>query len=70
MFPLTDKIFITKLIELTNENFRCIDIGFTNKWIIVEINHPYSLDDYEIPIENYMEFCINSFKKINKIICL
>jgi len=58
---------IEKLIELTGDKFVCIDIGMipSDKWIIIEINPPYALDDYQIPLENYMEFCIDACKYIN-----
>jgi hypothetical protein len=64
-------IDINKLIELTNDKFRCIDIGFDkkiNKWIIVEINPPFSLDDCDIPFDSYMTFCIDACLWINKCV--
>jgi hypothetical protein len=62
-----DLKFLDQLIELTGENFRCIDIGFDGKvWFIIEINPPYALDDYDMNIKNYMEFCIDSCIFINK----
>ena len=63
-----DKINITKLIELTGFRFKCIDIGFISEseWVIVEINPMYSLDDYEMDITSYMNFCIDSCLWINE----
>lgn len=67
-----NKIDITKLITLTGSEFKCIDIGFidTNKWLIVEINPMYSLDDYEMNITDYMNFCVDSCIWINNQIKL
>lgn len=65
-----NKIDINKLIGLTGDKFRCIDVGFTDEtsWLIVEINPMYSLDSYNIDIKDYMEFCIDSCKFINKCV--
>lgn len=63
-----DDYIIKKVIELTKNNFRCVDVGLdkkTNKWIIVEINPPYSLDQYDIPLADYMMFVIDSCKWMN-----
>lgn len=64
-----EEMNIKKIIELTDENFRCIDIGFIaeplHKWAIVEINPPFSLDDHDIPLPNYMNFCIDACNWIN-----
>ncbi len=58
------KDFIQKLIEITGNRYRCIDIGYMEnpetkewKWSVVEVNPPFSLDAYEIPFADYMEFC-------------
>lgn len=63
---------IQKLIDLTGDSYRCIDIGLvmkpTYKWMIVEINPPFSLDDHQIPLNNYMEFCIDACSYLNKLI--
>jgi hypothetical protein len=57
-----DDFIINKIIELTPLNFRCVDVGLTNKnkWIVVEINPPYSLDQYDIPLADYMQFVIDA----------
>lgn len=63
---------IQKLIDLTGNNFRCIDIGMVMKpayrWMIIEINPPFALDDHQIPLADYMEFCIDACKYINNSI--
>lgn len=63
--------FIDELIDITGEKFRCIDIGFIylasesiSRWSIIEINPPFSLDDYQIPFDNYINFCIDSCRYI------
>lgn len=49
------------LVAVTGENFRCVDVGLTSgKWIVVEINPPFSLDDYGIALQAYMSFCIDA----------
>lgn len=61
------KINIDKIIELVGIAFMCVDIGIlTNgEFIVVEINLPYSLDDYDIEFEKYINFCIDSCTYIN-----
>jgi hypothetical protein len=60
---------IENIINKSNGGFYCIDIGYIYennkfKWIIIEINPPFSLDDYELDINDYMLFCIDSCKYI------
>lgn len=64
---LNDTEFIDGIISLTNGKYLCIDIGYTFneklkifQWIIIEINPPFSLDDHEIPFNNYINFCIDA----------
>ena len=66
---LDDKNFIDDIILITGNTFKCIDIGYIyNKekckflWCIIEINPPFSLDDYAIPINDYINFCIYNNK--------
>lgn len=67
------KDLINSIIEKSNNDFYCVDIGYIYenkkfKWVIIEINPPFSLDDYEININEYMDYCIDSCKNIyNKI---
>jgi hypothetical protein len=60
---------IKKLVEITDD-FKCIDIGLVQNgdnydWCVVEINPPFSLDDYDIPFEEYIQFCIDACLYIN-----
>jgi len=58
--------FVNKLVEITDD-FRCVDVGYAKElkcWVVVEINPAFSLDDYDIDIEDYMNFCIDSCKFI------
>jgi len=61
---------IQKLIDLTGKEYRCIDIGLVMKpvykWQIIEINPPFALDDHQIPLNDYMEFCIDACTNINR----
>lgn len=62
---------INDIINITNERYLCIDIGYIkeyNKWGIVEINPPFSLDDHKILLDDYMSFCIDSCKYINNLV--
>lgn len=63
--------FLEKLTKLVGESFECVDVGYIpdkKQWCVVEINPPFSLDDYKINLNGYMEFCIDSCKWIkNKI---
>ena len=67
-FSFLSQMDINKIIEISGDNFRCIDVGLTKngEWVIVEINPPFSLDDYEIPLDMYMNFCIGACKWINE----
>lgn len=53
-----------KIIATTaGANFRCVDVGLLadiKKLIVVEINPPFSLEDYAIPLSAYMSFCIDA----------
>jgi hypothetical protein len=62
-----EKININKLIELTSNTFLCVDIGIleNDNFVVIEINPPYSLDNYDIPIDQYMSFCIEACNYIN-----
>lgn len=60
--------FIKNILELCGDHFYCIDIGYLGAkkgWAIVEVNPPFSLDDYNIPLDNYMEYCIDFWKSLN-----
>ncbi len=66
---IDNKKLITNLEEITDD-FRCVDIGLIKKdnkfeWCIIEINPPFSLDDYDMPFEDYIRFCIDACKYIN-----
>lgn len=59
--------FVNDIIKASDNNYYCIDIGYIFdkktklfKWIIIEINPPFSLDDHKIPIDDYMNFCIDA----------
>lgn len=62
-----EKMDINKIIDLVGNSFLCVDIGLLNNgnYIVVEINPPYSLDDYDIEFEQYINFCIDSCNYIN-----
>ena len=42
-------------------DFLCVDIGLTpSGWVVVEINPPFSLDDYDIELSSYIQYCIDA----------
>jgi hypothetical protein len=51
-------------------DFMVVDIGlYNNKWIVVEVNPPYSIDDCGIDISTYLDYCIDAqlmIKELNK----
>ncbi|XWV26039.1 hypothetical protein QJ857_gp1041 [Tupanvirus soda lake] len=62
-----DKVFLDEVINLCGYDFYCIDIGYLEnikEWAIVEVNPPFSLDDYDIPLNNYMEYAIDFWKSL------
>lgn len=65
---VTDDI-LKPFLDATSE-FRCVDIGFVPElgWILVEINPPFSLDDYDIPLNGYMDFCIDACHAISSVV--
>jgi len=54
--------FIKQILEIS-DGFYAIDIGYDNDWSIVEINPPFSLDDYGISMHNYVRYAIDFYKK-------
>lgn len=66
-YSFMSQMDINRIIQLTGERYRCIDVGLTKEkgWVIIEINPPFSLDDYEIPLDMYMNFCIGACEWIN-----
>ena len=68
-----DELFIKKLFECIENDYLCVDIGYiydkTNnifRWVVIEINPPFSLDDYDISFNQYINFCIDVCKYINQ----
>jgi len=64
------KDFITQIINKSNNIYCIVDIGFnygTDEWQIVEVNPPFSVDDYGLDINIYMIYCINAWINLTKI---
>ncbi len=55
-------------ISACKGKFRCVDIGYSlrKNWFVVEINPPFSLDDYYLNLDTYMKYCIDAFQWIKK----
>ncbi|XWV24797.1 hypothetical protein QJ856_gp0986 [Tupanvirus deep ocean] len=66
-FVNLDDKFTKEIIGLCGNNFYCMDVGLLsdiNEWAIVEVNPPFSLDDYDIPLDNYIEYAIEFWKSL------
>jgi hypothetical protein len=65
-----DVNFIDEILEINPFEYIIIDIGCIKKtkksydWAIVEINPPFSLTSYNLPIDIYFNYCINAWKSI------
>ena len=59
--------FVKNLINITSD-FRCIDIGMNNmnELFVIEINPPFSLDNYNIDMKSYIDFCIDACQNISQ----
>ena len=62
---------ISDIVKVTGDKYRCVDIGFvviadTKRWVMIEVNPPFSLDDYNITLKKYMDFCVDACLWINK----
>ena len=59
---------ISQIVKLTNDRYLCVDIGMmfpSCVWCIVEVNPPYALDEYQIPMDNYISFCVDACMYLN-----
>ncbi len=59
--------FIKELIQISKGRFFCIDCGYItskSEWAVIEINPPYSLDQFDIPLNDYISFCVDAQKHI------
>ncbi len=59
--------FLDQLCATAGDRYLCIDIGWIpqiGSWIIVEINPPFGLDEYDIPLADYTRFTEDVFKWI------
>jgi hypothetical protein len=55
--------FLDQLITAVGDRFLCVDIGWVAElgWIVIEINPPYALDEYDIPLFVYLVFMTDAF---------
>ena len=60
------KDFIENLLKKLDHKFYVIDVGIldTNNWAIVEVNPPFAIDSYELPMEQYYKYCCDAWKSI------
>jgi len=62
---------IDELIRCVGDRFLCVDIGWVpeiNSWVVIEINPPFSLENYDIPLVDYLEFTEDAFQWISELI--
>lgn len=70
---ITGQSFLDKLIAATGDRFLCVDIGWVpelDRWVVVEINPAFSLEDYDIPLADYLAFTEDAFTWIRATIGL
>lgn len=62
---IIDEEFIEEIRLLSDNMFYTIDIGYTmeHDWCIIEINPPFSIDDWGINLDSYMIFCMDYIDK-------
>ena len=54
--------FVDELLKVCKKDFYCIDVGYIgsmNEWAIVEVNPPFALDDYDILIDDYIQYNVD-----------
>eukprot|EP00768_Dysnectes_brevis_P006310 gnl/Dysnectes_brevis/4915_a6829_803.p1 GENE.gnl/Dysnectes_brevis/4915_a6829_803~~gnl/Dysnectes_brevis/4915_a6829_803.p1 ORF type:complete len:283 (+),score=-16.43 gnl/Dysnectes_brevis/4915_a6829_803:60-908(+) len=68
---LIDSGILERVVQLSGSDFLCVDIGFgspvcphaeahAGQWMIVELNPPFSLDDYDLCLDTYMNYCLDA----------
>lgn len=62
--------FISEIIKCSKGNFYCVDVGYINGigWSIVEINPPFSLDSFDISVDNYVAYGRDFWLNVKKLI--
>lgn len=62
-----DSDFEQELLAICKRDFYAIDIGLQGtEWSIVEINPPFSLDDYDINIDTYVRYGIDFWTALSE----
>ena len=66
---LPPKNFIDSVLEANQFSWCVIDIGLTvngdqRAWSVVEVNPPFALSSYGLPIADYVSYCTNAWLKI------
>jgi hypothetical protein len=63
--------FLDKLILASGNRFLCVDIGWIpdlNRWVVIEINPAFSIDNYNILLADYLAFTEDAFRWIQTIL--
>ena len=60
----------TKILDTMDLNFYVLDVGMIKDgtWTIVEMNPSYSLSSYDMPIEDYYEYCRQAWDNIKSLV--
>lgn len=62
---------IENIIRLAKEKFYCVDVGYDgSKWIIVEVNPPFSLDDFGIELDKYIQYAVDFWMRVHQNYCV
>lgn len=58
-------LIVDKILQIAGEQFLCVDVGYDgSQWIIVEINPPFSLDDFGISLSDYIQYATDFWTKL------
>jgi hypothetical protein len=58
--------FIDQVLKLNKIGFCVVDVAMTSDqtWVVVEVNPPFAISSYDLPIDKYFEYCCASWSHI------
>jgi hypothetical protein len=55
--------FVDAVVALAGAAFLCIDVGRAGaQWLVIEVNPPYALDDYDVDVRVYWDYCAAAWR--------
>jgi hypothetical protein len=62
--------FIDEILRLNNIGFCVVDVALKSDqtWIVVEVNPPFAISSYDLPIKQYFDYCHSAWKHITQTI--